>query len=128
MSATEGPGESTVRRYLDRERNTVVARGDFSGRFAAYLDHAERWQSAPDGLSQVMMRQALGAAALQLSFRPNDELVARTPGDPLVHVAYARLLDGLTPPDKRGASIQFQRALQLGYPPSAAEFDRFLGN
>ena len=57
-----------------------------------------------------------------------DELVARTPGDPLVHVAYARLLDGLTPPDKRGASIQFQRALQLGYPPSAAEFDRFLGN
>jgi molecular chaperone Hsp33 len=78
MSANEGPGESTVRRYLDRDRNTVAARGDFSGLFAAYLDHAERWQSEPDGLSQVMMRQALGAAALQLSCRPNDELVAWT--------------------------------------------------
>jgi molecular chaperone Hsp33 len=78
MSTTEGPGESTVRRYADRAHNTVMARGDVTGLFAAYLDHAERWQSAPDGLSQVMIRQAMGAAALHLSCRPTDELVAWT--------------------------------------------------
>jgi tetratricopeptide (TPR) repeat protein len=80
--------------------------------------------SGYEGLATVLGkagRRAEGVAVF-------EELVAKRPGDALVHVAYARFLDGLDPPDKRGASAQFQRALGLGYPPSPAEFDRFLGN
>lgn len=71
-------GQATIRRFIDRERDLLVARGDFGPMFAAYLDHTRRWESEPDGLSQTMMRQGLGAAALHLSARPPGELVAWT--------------------------------------------------
>ncbi|MFN8178826.1 MAG: Hsp33 family molecular chaperone HslO [bacterium] len=71
-------GEATIRRFIDRERDLIVARGDFGPLFAAYLDHARRWDAEPDPLSQTFMRQGLGAAALQLASRPKGESIGWT--------------------------------------------------
>jgi hypothetical protein len=71
-------GEATVRRYVDRQHDLLVARGDFGSLFAAYLDHARRWESEPDPLSRILMCQGLGAAALHLSGRPPGESVGWT--------------------------------------------------
>lgn len=71
-------GEATIRRYVDREHDLLIARGDFGAMFAAYLDHARRWDDEPDGLSQTFMRQGLGAAALHLASRPKGESVGWT--------------------------------------------------
>jgi molecular chaperone Hsp33 len=57
---TDRPGEATVRRFLDRERDLLVARGEFGALFAAF------------------MRQGLGAAVLHLATRPKGELVGWT--------------------------------------------------
>lgn len=78
MSEDVATGEVLVRRYMDREHEAVFARGDFTSLFAAWLDHVRLWGREPDGLSTVMMRQALGGAALYLSSRPRDESVAFT--------------------------------------------------
>jgi hypothetical protein len=72
------PGEATIRRFIDRERDLLVARGDFGPLFAAYLDHARRWEHEPDPLSQVFMRQGLAAAALHLAARPKGDHVGWT--------------------------------------------------
>jgi molecular chaperone Hsp33 len=71
-------GEATIRRFIDRERDLIVSRGDFGPLFAAYLDHARRWDAEPDGLSQTFMRQGLGAAALHLANRPKGESIGWT--------------------------------------------------
>lgn len=71
-------GEAVVRRFVDRENDALVTVGDFGPLFAAYLDHVRRWESEPDGLSQTLMRQGLGAAVLHLSTRPRDESVGWT--------------------------------------------------
>jgi len=72
------PGEATVRRFIDRENDVLVSIGDFGPMFAAYLDHVRRWEVEPDGLSQVMMRQGLGALVLHLVNRPTTESVGWT--------------------------------------------------
>ncbi|MGQ0720730.1 MAG: Hsp33 family molecular chaperone HslO [Candidatus Eiseniibacteriota bacterium] len=71
-------GEASVRRHLDREHDLIVLVADFAPLHAAYLDHVQRWESEPDGLSQILMRQGLGAAALHLACRPAGENVAWT--------------------------------------------------
>lgn len=71
-------GEAVVRRLEDLENDLLVIRGDFTHLFAAYLDHVRRWESDPDGLSQILMRQGLGAATLHLSCRPLGEMVGWT--------------------------------------------------
>jgi molecular chaperone Hsp33 len=71
-------GEATVRRFLDDEHQVLVLVADFGPMFAAYLDHARRWESLPDGLSQTLMRQGLGAATLHLACRPRGESVGWT--------------------------------------------------
>jgi molecular chaperone Hsp33 len=71
-------GEATVHRFLDEEHDAVLARGHFGGLFAAYLDHARRWEHEPDGFAEVLMRQGLGAAVLSLANRPSDEFVGWT--------------------------------------------------
>lgn len=76
--AADRPGEATVHRYIDRDRDLLVARGDFGPLFAAYLDHARRWEQEPDDLSQTFMRQGLGAAVLHLAGRPKGEFVGWT--------------------------------------------------
>ena len=78
MSEDVATGEVLVRRYMDREHEAIFARGDFASLFAAWLDHVRLWGREPDGLSAIMMRQALGGAALYLSSRPRDESVAFT--------------------------------------------------
>ena len=78
MSEDVATGEALVRRYMDREHEAIFARGDFSSLFSAWLDHVRLWDSEPDGLSSIMMRQALGGAALYLSSRPRDESIAFT--------------------------------------------------
>lgn len=72
------PGEVTVRRFIDRENDVLVTKADFGPLFAAYLDHVRRWEVEPDGLSQVMMRQGLGAVVLHLVNRPATESVGWT--------------------------------------------------
>lgn len=76
--AADRPGEATVRRYLDRENDVLVLVADFGPLFAAYLDHVRRWESDPDALSRVLMRQGLGAATLHLACRPPAEIVGWT--------------------------------------------------
>lgn len=71
-------GEATVRRFIDREHDVLVTVGDFGPLFDAYLEHVRRWESVPDGLSQTIMRQGLGAAVLHLSGRPRGEVVGWT--------------------------------------------------
>ncbi len=71
-------GQATVRRSIDREHDVLVTVGDFAPLFAAYLDHVRRWESEPDGLSQTLMRQGLGAAVLHLSTRPRGEAMGWT--------------------------------------------------
>ncbi|HWN81452.1 MAG TPA: Hsp33 family molecular chaperone HslO [Candidatus Udaeobacter sp.] len=71
-------GEATVRRFLDEEHDSVLAVGSFGRLFAAYLDHARRWEHEPDGFAEVLMRQGLGAAVLSLAHRPPDEFVGWT--------------------------------------------------
>lgn len=72
------PGEATVRRFIDRENDVLVTVGDFGPLFAAYLDHVRRWETEPDGLSHIMMRQGLGAVILHMANRPVDESVGWT--------------------------------------------------
>ncbi|MFO0984633.1 MAG: Hsp33 family molecular chaperone HslO [Planctomycetota bacterium] len=74
----EPSGQAMVHRHVDEQHVALFVRGDFAGMFAAYRDHVKLWGEAPDGLSLVMMRQALGAACLYLSSRPLDETVAWT--------------------------------------------------
>ena len=75
---SDGPGQATVKRYVDDEHVSLFVRGHFGAMFKAYCDHVRLWQELPDGLSLVMMRQALGAASLHLSCRPTDETTAWT--------------------------------------------------
>jgi len=70
--------EARIDRYTSRERNVLVARGTFTDLFAAYREHSQRWVGEPDGLVEVMMRQALAAAGLHLTCRPRDEQTAWT--------------------------------------------------
>lgn len=72
------PGVVQVDRFSDRTHAALIALGTFEPLFRAYLDHARRWDEVPDGLTEVMMRQGLAAAALHLSCRPRDELMGWT--------------------------------------------------
>jgi molecular chaperone Hsp33 len=78
MNGGDRVGEATIRRYIDRGHDLLVSRGHFGALFAAYVDHARRWDKEPDGLSQTFMRQGLGAAALHLANRPKGESVGWT--------------------------------------------------
>jgi hypothetical protein len=71
-------GEATVRRFIDRDHDVLVTVGDFGSLFDAWLEHVRRWESTPDGLSQTIMRQGLGATVLHLSGRPRGEVVGWT--------------------------------------------------
>jgi len=119
---SDRPGEATVRRFLDRERDLLVARGDFGPLFAAYLDHARRWDAEPDGLSQTFMRQGLGAAVLHLAARPKGELVAWTiqihqpptnvflTGDSAEHIVTGRVFtENVRPSDHSRMYVQTNR-------------------
>lgn len=72
------PTTATVERYILRSRDAMLGYGDFSALFDAYHQHAQRWNLPLDPLGTVMMHQALGGAALQLSFRVVEETTAWT--------------------------------------------------
>lgn len=81
MSGVPDPdrlGEATVRRFRDVDHDLIVLVADFGPMFAGYLDHVRRWEAEPDGLSQTLMRQGLGAATLHLACRPVGESVGWT--------------------------------------------------
>ncbi len=65
-------------RHLHDERSVILTAGDFSETFDAWLRHCQLWQSEPDGLTSILMRQGLAAASLHLANRPNDEIVGWT--------------------------------------------------
>jgi len=67
-----------VRRFAVREREAILCIADCSGLLAAYTDHVARWETVPDPLFHVMIRQALSGMVLYLSCRPKDESVAWT--------------------------------------------------
>jgi hypothetical protein len=71
-------GIAQVRRRILRDREAVLAVGDFEDLFAAYHAHVRRWDLVLDDLGTVMMHQALAGAALQLSFRRPEETSAWT--------------------------------------------------
>jgi molecular chaperone Hsp33 len=58
--------------------DAILSTGDFTHLFEAYLLHVAQWESIPDGLALVMIRQGLAAATLHLSCRPRDEMTAWT--------------------------------------------------
>jgi molecular chaperone Hsp33 len=68
----------SIRRSHHRERNVLVATGDFSRIFEAWREHVHRWELPVDGLGEVMMHQGLAGAALQLAFRVPEESTAWT--------------------------------------------------
>ncbi len=70
--------EAIVSGFLDREREVVIARGEFSPLFAAYRSHARKWNSMPDDQALGMMNHMLAAAALYLAIHPPDEFAAWT--------------------------------------------------
>lgn len=67
-----------VRRWILPDQKVMLARGDFSALFAAWHEHADRWDLPLDGLGEIMMHQGLAGAALQLSFRVPEETTAWT--------------------------------------------------
>lgn len=69
---------ATVRRLVLREREAMLATGDFSSVFQAWHEHVLRWELEVDGLGEIMMHQALAGAALQLAFRVPEESTAWT--------------------------------------------------
>jgi molecular chaperone Hsp33 len=74
----EQPGAVALRRYINSPRSIVITTGDFTSLLASWERNAELWESHPDPLSTVMMRQALAGAACHLANRPRDETVAWT--------------------------------------------------
>ena len=71
-------GRVHVRRSMLRDRDALLAVGDFSGLFEAYHRHARRWDLDLDPLGTVMMHQALAGACLQMAFRVVEETSAWT--------------------------------------------------
>ena len=137
-AGAEGPGlegHAVVTRYIDHEHDVVVARGDFTHLYRAYVAHAERWESGPDGLSEVMMRQGLGALALYLCNRPVDEVSAWTlnirkplmnlffAGDAAEHAVVGRVfLDNVKQTESSQLFVEIQRRGRTPYR-SAIEVD-----
>ncbi len=70
--------EAPIERRMDRDREIILARGDFTRLFAVFEDHVRTWGLHLDPLGLVMMRQALGGVALYLSSRPRNESCAFT--------------------------------------------------
>lgn len=68
----------SVQRHFLRAQNAVVAVADFAGLFGAYAAHVRRWDLPMDPLGEVIMRQSLAGAALQMSFRVPEERSAWT--------------------------------------------------
>ena len=77
---TEGDrvGEATARRYVDRDVEAILVHVSIGQIFSAYRNHVRRWETLPDGLALVMMRQGLAATILDLTIRPRDAHVAWT--------------------------------------------------
>ncbi len=74
------------------------------------------------GLARTLREAGRPGEGLRILTR----LLREEPGDPYLHVAMARFLSRLDPPDRRGAAAHFQRALRLGYVPTPREADRYL--
>ena len=71
-------GRAIVRRFMDDHHEAIFAHGEFKSLFEGWLEHTRLWKIEPDALASVMMRQALGGAALYASSRPRDETIAFT--------------------------------------------------
>ena len=67
-----------VTTFIDRRRETVVARGVFDNLFSAYLGHAKKLSILPGEGARPMMRDFLAAATLYLAVHPPDEFAAWT--------------------------------------------------
>ena len=78
MPTSNVPGEAGVVRRIDNSRSIMIAAADCRALGDAWARHATLWGGEPDGLSSIMMRQALAAATLHLANRPRNETVAWT--------------------------------------------------
>ena len=78
MTNAPAPGCADMQRWIDREKGSLIAHGDFNSLHGAYLDHARRWGSDPDPLVSTLMSHGLACAALYVSSRPRDEQVGWT--------------------------------------------------
>ena len=139
-----GKREEAIRRFLDmaeedrpdpeKPRNPLYLRpvarmqaelGLFAESAATYREILE---VAGDDLDAVLglARALAGTEGPRSGVKLFQDLLARKKDDPDAHIAFARFLIELDPPDRRGASHHFQKALQLGRMPTPAEMDRFL--
>jgi len=78
LESTNGKGRAEVRRFMLREKSALLAIADFEELFEELRKHTRRWEVPIDDLSYVMLRQAIGGAALYASGRPPDESAAFT--------------------------------------------------
>ena len=78
MTDSRPGGVAVVERYILREHNAVLAVADFSDLFEEFRRHTRRWDSEIEPLTEVMMRQGLAGAVLQLSFKVPYESIGWT--------------------------------------------------
>jgi len=72
------PGAAQIQRHILREHDAVLAFADFSDLFEAFRRHSLRWDTEIEPLTEVMMRQGLAGAALQLSCKAPYESIGWT--------------------------------------------------
>ncbi len=78
MSSQPSADQTTIHRFVDPRKESLLAVGKFTPLFRAYLDHVERWELDADGLTLALMREGLAATALHLVTRPLDENIGIT--------------------------------------------------
>ncbi len=69
---------TTVRSYVDRERDIVFSRLDVEPLYQAYLEHANHWGVLPKDAALARVRPFLAGVTLHLSLSPPDEFTAWT--------------------------------------------------
>lgn len=78
MTEPSPTGAAQIQRHILREHDAVLAFADFSDLFEAFRRHSRRWDTEIEPLTEVMMRQGLAGAALQLSFKVPYESIGWT--------------------------------------------------
>jgi hypothetical protein len=66
-------GETTVQRFLDPQRVLRLAVADFAPIFAAYVEHARRWELPLDATTRALAEPGLAAMTLHTATRLADE-------------------------------------------------------
>ena len=69
---------TSVRSFIDREREIVFARLNVEALYQSYLEHATHWKVRPEDAALACVRPFLAGVTLHLSLSPPDEFTAWT--------------------------------------------------